>query len=165
MLENLSSVHAPESLEELGANLRAARQVVVWTNGCFDLMHAGHARSLRAARALGDVLVVGINSDRSVRRLKGPDRPILPASERAELIASLECVGHVVVFDDDTPERCLRLLQPDLHCKGRDYEPPHGKPIPEAAIVESYGGKVVYLPLVDRLSTTELIRRIKNLPE
>jgi rfaE bifunctional protein nucleotidyltransferase chain/domain len=111
------------------------------------------------------VLVVGVNSDSSVRRLKGAGRPILPAIERAELVASLAGVGHVVIFDEDTPEECIRLLRPHVHCKGADYAPPHGKPVPEAAIVESYGGRVAYLPLVDGLSTTELIRRIRQLPD
>jgi D-glycero-beta-D-manno-heptose 1-phosphate adenylyltransferase len=159
-----SSILTPADLPDLGQRLRAAGQVVVWTNGCFDLLHAGHARSLQAACAFGDVLVVGINSDASVRRLKGPGRPILPATERAELLAALRCVDHVVIFDDDTPEECIRLLHPDVHCKGADYQPPHGKPIPEAALVEAYGGRVAFLPLVDGLSTTELIRRVKSLP-
>jgi D-glycero-beta-D-manno-heptose 1-phosphate adenylyltransferase len=158
------SVLTPADLSALGERLRAAGKVVVWTNGCFDLFHAGHARSLRAARALGDALVVGVNSDTSVRRLKGAGRPVVPAAERAELVASLACVDHAVVFDEDTPEACIRLLRPDVHCKGADYAPPHGKPIPEAALVESYGGRVAFLPLVTGLSTTELIRRIQALP-
>jgi rfaE bifunctional protein nucleotidyltransferase chain/domain len=161
---NEPSVLTPADLSILGEQLRAAGKVVVWTNGCFDLFHAGHTRSLRAARALGDVLVVGVNSDDSVRRLKGLGRPILPAAERAELIASLACVRHAVVFDEDTPEECIRLLKPNIHCKGADYAPPHGKPIPEAAVVESYGGRVAFLPLVEGLSTSELIRRIRELP-
>ena len=158
------SVVTPADLPALGDRLRAAGKAVVWTNGCFDLFHAGHARSLHSARALGDVLVVGVNSDASVRRLKGPGRPVLPAAERAELVASLACVDFTVVFDEDTPEECIRLLRPAVHCKGADYAPPHGKPVPEAALVESYGGRVAYLPLVDGISTTELIRRIRALP-
>jgi rfaE bifunctional protein nucleotidyltransferase chain/domain len=159
-----SAILSPSDLLELGNRLRAAGQLVVWTNGCFDLVHAGHVRSLQSARALGDVLVVGINSDASVRRLKGSGRPILPAVERAELIASLRCVGYAVVFDEDTPEECIRRLRPDIHCKGADYAPPHGKPIPEATLLESYGGRVAFLPLIEGLSTSELVRRIKNLP-
>ncbi len=157
-----SVILSPSDLPALGDRLRGAGHVVVWTNGCFDLVHTGHVRSLQAARSLGDVLVVGINSDASVRRFKGASRPILPATERAELIAALRCVGHVVIFEEDTPEECIRLLRPDIHCKGADYKPPHGKPIPEAALVESYGGRVAFLPMVDGLSTTELIRRIKD---
>jgi rfaE bifunctional protein nucleotidyltransferase chain/domain len=159
------TVIAPADLAGLGERLRAAGRVVVWTNGCFDLLHAGHARSLAAARVLGDVLVVGVNSDDSVRRLKGPGRPVLPAAERAELVAALGCVDHVVVFDEDTPAECVRRLRPHVHCKGADYAPPHGKPIPEAALVESYGGRVAFLPIVDGLSTTGLIRRVKALPD
>jgi rfaE bifunctional protein nucleotidyltransferase chain/domain len=143
------------------ARWRAEGRVVVWTNGCFDLLHVGHVRSLRAARALGDVLLVGLNSDVSVRRLKGPGRPLMPASERAEILAELACVDRVVVFEEDTPEAALARFRPDIHCKGTDYAPPHGKPIPEAALVEGYGGRIVYLPLSPGLSTTELLRRIQ----
>ncbi|HEV3383702.1 MAG TPA: adenylyltransferase/cytidyltransferase family protein [Gemmata sp.] len=164
MTAPISTNLTPADLPILGNSLRESGRVVVWTNGCFDLFHAGHVRSLRAARACGDVLVVGINSDASVRRLKGAGRPILPAVERTELIASLGCVDHVVVFEEDTPEECIRLLRPDVHCKGADYALPHGKPIPEATLVEGYGGRVAFLPLIDGLSTSELIRRIKSIP-
>jgi rfaE bifunctional protein nucleotidyltransferase chain/domain len=140
---------------------REGRQVV-WTNGCFDLLHVGHLRSLRAARALGDVLVVGLNSDASVRRLKGPGRPILQAEERAELLAALECVDHVAVFAEDTPETVLARLQPDVHCKGADYAPPHGKHAPEANVVAAYGGRVEFLPLVPGTSTSTIIERIRT---
>jgi len=160
-----ATILTPAELPTLGEALRSAGKVVVWTNGCFDLLHAGHARSLQAARSLGDVLVVGVNSDASVRRFKGSTRPLIRASERSELIAALACVTHVVVFEEDTPEACIRLLRPDVHCKGADYAPPHGKPVPEAALVESYGGRVAFLPLVEGLSTTELIRRIQALPD
>jgi D-beta-D-heptose 7-phosphate kinase/D-beta-D-heptose 1-phosphate adenosyltransferase len=142
---------------------RQAGRVVVWTNGCFDLFHAGHARSLHAASLLGDVLVVGVNSDESVRRLKGPLRPVIGEDERAELVAALGCVDHVVVFADALPTRVLEVLRPDVHCKGADYAPPHGKPIPEQAVVEAYGGRVEFLPLVEGISTSELIRRVRTL--
>ncbi|HVS38443.1 MAG TPA: adenylyltransferase/cytidyltransferase family protein [Gemmataceae bacterium] len=141
---------------------RSAGRTVVWSNGCFDLLHVGHARSLQAARAFGDALVVGVNSDESVRRLKGPGRPIVPAAERAELVAALECVDRVVLFDELTPEAALARLQPDVHCKGADYAPPHGKPIPEAAVVAAYGGRVEFLPLLPGVSTTDLVRRIQE---
>jgi rfaE bifunctional protein nucleotidyltransferase chain/domain len=142
---------------------RQAGRTVVWTNGCFDLLHAGHVRSLQAARRLGDVLIVGLNSDASVRRLKGSGRPILPEQDRAEVLAALECVAHVLVFDDLLPTATLELLRPEVHCKGADYAPPHGKPIPERAAVEAYGGRVEFLPLVPGLSTTELIQRVRQL--
>ena len=139
---------------------RKAGKTVVWTNGCFDLLHVGHVRSLQAAKRLGDVLIVGLNSDSSVRGLKGPGRPVVSEAERSELLSALECVDHVVIFDDFTPERLLGLLKPDIHCKGADYAPPSGKLIPERALVEAYGGKVIFLPVIEGLSTTILLNRI-----
>ncbi len=139
---------------------RTEGRTVVWTNGVFDLLHVGHVRNLEQAARLGDVLVVGINSDASVRRLKGPQRPIVPAEERAELVSALRVVDAVVVFDEDTPETVLGRLKPDIHVKGDDYRPPYGKPIPEAATVASYGGRIEYLPMVPGRSTTDLVRII-----
>jgi rfaE bifunctional protein nucleotidyltransferase chain/domain len=141
---------------------REEGKTVVWTNGCFDLIHIGHVRSLQAARSMGDLLVVGVNSDASVRRLKGAERPIVPAAERAAVLAALECVDHVIVFDESTPCDALARLKPDIHCKGADYAPPTGKSIPEAPIVEGYGGRIEFLPLVPLLSTTELLHRIRR---
>jgi rfaE bifunctional protein nucleotidyltransferase chain/domain len=151
--------------ELLDVRHRARRegQVVVWTNGCFDLLHVGHVRNLQAARGHGDLLVVGLNSDDSVRRLKGPGRPVLPAAERAEVLAALACVDYVVVFEELTPTEAIARLQPDVHCKGADYAPPHGKPIPEAEVVEAYGGRIEFLPLVPAISTSDVIRRIQGL--
>ena len=111
---------------------------------------------------LGDLLVVGLNSDASVRGYKGPSRPILTQDERAAMLAALECVDYVVVFDEPTPEAALSRLRPDVHCKGAEYAPPHGRPVPERAVVEGYGGRVEYLPLVPGVSTTELLRRISE---
>jgi rfaE bifunctional protein nucleotidyltransferase chain/domain len=139
---------------------RAAGRVVVWTNGTFDLLHPGHASSLQQARALGDILVVGVNSDRSVKAYKGPMRPILNEGERTAMLAALECVDYVVVFDEDTPAESLAELRPDIHCKGAEYAPPHGRPVPERSVVEGYGGRIEYLPLVPGVSTTELLKRI-----
>jgi len=149
-----------QQLLELRARWRRERRTVVWTNGCFDLLHAGHVRSLTAARALGDLLVVGLNSDASVRRLKGEGRPLVSALERAEVLAALSAVDHVVVFDDDTPEHALEKLQPDVHAKGSDYAPPNGKPLPERAVVEDYGGRIEFLPLIEGLSTTRLAEKL-----
>jgi D-glycero-beta-D-manno-heptose 1-phosphate adenylyltransferase len=109
---------------------------------------------------MGDALVVGVNDDASVRRLKGAGRPILPASERAELLAALECVDAVVLFGEDTPSAALERLRPEVHCKGADYTPPGGKPMPEAAVVAAYGGRIEYLALVPGVSTSELVKRI-----
>jgi len=140
---------------------RAAGRVVVWTNGAFDLLHPGHVQSLQQARALGDLLVVGLNSDRSVKENKGPARPILNEGERAAMLTALECVDAVVVFDEDTPVESLMKLMPDIHCKGTEYAPPHGRQVPERSVVEGYGGRIEYLPLVPGLSTTEILRRIR----
>jgi D-beta-D-heptose 7-phosphate kinase/D-beta-D-heptose 1-phosphate adenosyltransferase len=149
-----------ESLIQMRPEWRKAGKTVVWTNGCFDLLHVGHTRSLQAAKRLGDILIVGLNSDSSVRGLKGPGRPVVSEAERSELLSALECVDHVVIFDDFTPERLLGLLKPDIHCKGADYAPPSGKLIPERALVEAYGGKVIFLPVIEGLSTTILLNRI-----
>jgi rfaE bifunctional protein nucleotidyltransferase chain/domain len=131
----------------------------VWTNGVFDVLHAGHLDSLRRARAHGDALVVGVNGDASVRANKGPERPIYPVRERVELLAGLEVVDAVLVFDDATPERVLAAVRPDVHVKGADYA---DKPIPERALVEGYGGKVVLLPLVPGRSSTDTLARLRR---
>jgi phosphoheptose isomerase len=140
---------------------QAQARTVVWTNGCFDLLHVGHVFSLEAARNLGDVLVVGVNNDGAVQQLKGRGRPIVSASERAMVLAALACVDAVVVIDELTPEAALTRLRPDIHCKGADYAPPQGKPIPEAKVVEAYGGRVEFLPLFPCTSTSDLVRRIR----
>ena len=105
---------------------------------------------------------MGVNSDDSVRRLKGPTRPIVPAEQRCEILAALECVDRVVVFNQDTPVEALTQLQPDIHCKGADYAPPDGKPIREAAVVAAYGGRIAFLPLVAGVSTSELACRLES---
>lgn len=149
-------------LIELGQRLRTWKRVVVWTNGCFDLIHAGHIESLQAARALGDALVVGVNSDASVRRRKGPGRPIVPEVERLKMVASLKAVDYATIFDEDDPGRCIGELRPDIHCKGDDYAS-RDQPLAEAKLVESYGGRVVFLPRVAGVSTTERLRVIRSL--
>ncbi len=135
---------------------------MVWTNGCFDLLHVGHVASLQAAKAMGDVLVVGINSDASVTAIKGPSRPILTQQERATLLAALECVDAVHVFDELTPVKALTEIEPEIHCKGAEYAPPHGRAVPERAAVEAYGGRVAYLPLIAGVSTSEILQRISR---
>jgi phosphoheptose isomerase len=151
-------------LEELVAWREAQRlrkKTVVWTNGVFDVLHVGHLQSLRGARAFGDVLVVGVNGDASVKALKGPERPIYPCPERVEMLAALELVDAIAVFDDATPERMLAAIKPDVHVKGADYAPPHGKPVPEAAVVEAYGGRVEFIKLVPGRSSSETIARLR----
>ena len=141
------------------SDLRSRGKTVVFTNGCFDILHLGHVRLLYEAGLLGDFLVVGINSDDSVRRLKGPSRPLVPEEDRAEILAALEPVSAVTIFPEDTPEELISILKPDIHVKGGDYDI---KEIPEAKIVESYGGEVRLIPLVPGHSTTELANKIKN---
>jgi rfaE bifunctional protein nucleotidyltransferase chain/domain len=148
-----------DELLELRRRWRQQGRKVVWTNGCFDLLHIGHVRSPEAARRLGDVLVVGLNGDESIRRLKGATRPIMPAAERAAVVAALAAVDHVVVFDEDTPEAALARLQPEVHVKGADYA---DRAIPEAKVVEGYGGTVEFLPLVRGVSTSGLIARLQG---
>jgi rfaE bifunctional protein nucleotidyltransferase chain/domain len=143
------------------ARLRAAGKSIVFTNGVFDLLHVGHLRYLQHARTLGDALIVGVNSDRSVRANKGEDRPVTPAGERAELLASLVCVDAAVVFDEDTPLALIGALQPDVLVKGADW--------PEDAIVgrsvvEARGGRVVRVALERGYSTTALLEKIRNQP-
>ena len=151
-----------DTLLDLREQWRRDGHTVVWTNGCFDLLHVGHVRSLEEARAFGDVLVVGVNGDEAVTGLKGPGRPVLPAAERAEILAALEAVDNVVVFDEPTPEAALERLRPDVHAKGEDYAPPNGKPIPELDLVQSYGGEVRFMPLVPGSSTTDIVSRIRD---
>jgi phosphoheptose isomerase len=141
---------------------RARHRTVVWTNGVFDVLHVGHLASLRAAKQFGDVLIVGVNGDASVRARKGPERPIYRCEERVALLAALELVDAILVFDDPTPERVLAQLRPDVHVKGADYAPPDGKPIPERAIVEAYGGRVEFVPLVPGRSSTETLARLRS---
>ena len=138
-----------------------AAQKVVFTNGCYDLLHPGHVRLLERARALGDRLIVALNSDASVGRLKGPQRPVLPESERAELIGSLAAVDAVTVFDEDTPHAILADLLPDVLVKGADWA--HW--IAGREIVEAAGGEVVALPLEANHSTTDLVETIRGLGE
>ena len=151
------SVATLDELLALRAGWRAAGRTVVWTNGCFDVLHAGHLASLAAARRLGDVLVVGVNDDAAVRRLKGPGRPVVPEADRAALLAALRDVDYVVVFTEDTPEAVLSRLRPEVAAKGADYAGADGKPIPERALVEGYGGRVAFLPLLEGRSTSALL--------
>ena len=141
---------------------RAQRRTVVWTNGVFDVLHVGHLASLRGARQFGDVLIVGVNGDASVRASKGPERPIFRCEERVALLAALELVDAILVFDDPTPERVLAQVRPDVHVKGADYAPPDGKPVPERAVVEAYGGRIEFLPLVPGRSSTDTLARLRS---
>jgi rfaE bifunctional protein nucleotidyltransferase chain/domain len=138
---------------------------VVATGGCFDLLHAGHVATLEAARALGDCLIVCLNSDRSVRALKGPDRPLVSQHDRARLVAALGCVDVVAIFDELTPEPLLARLRPDVWVKGGDYflDDPDDRPVlPEAELIRSWGGQSVVVPYLANHSTTGLIRSARD---
>ena len=148
------------SEDELCQQVAAARHAgrrIAFTNGCFDLLHPGHIRSLEQARSLGDGLVVAVNSDRSVRENKGPGRPLVAEDERAEVLASLAAVDWVVIFDDATPHRLIARVVPDILVKGEDWAP---EEIAGRAEVEASGGRVVRLPVVPGYSTSEIVQRI-----
>jgi D-beta-D-heptose 7-phosphate kinase/D-beta-D-heptose 1-phosphate adenosyltransferase len=143
----------------LVARLRQAGKTIVFTNGVYDILHPGHVRYLQAASALGDALIVGVNSDRSVRANKGPSRPVNPEAERAEVIAALSCVEAAIVFDEDTPHEIISRLQPDVLVKGADWAE---DAIVGRDIVEARGGRVVRMPIEEGFSTTSLIEKVRR---
>jgi rfaE bifunctional protein nucleotidyltransferase chain/domain len=138
---------------------RRAGQTIALANGCFDLLHVGHVRYLAGARAQADLLVVGVNGDDAVRRLKGRGRPILPAADRALLVAALRSVDRVVIFEEDDATQLILALRPDVHCKGTDYTP---ETVPEAAVVRSYGGRVAIVGDAKTHDTRALLARIRG---
>lgn len=150
---------AREDIEKFCEVLRKGGKRVVFTNGCFDILHAGHVRYLEKARALGDCLVLGLNSDASVRRLKGPSRPVNREEDRAEVVGALKSVDYVTVFDEPTASELIALVKPAVYAKGGDYTL---DTLPEAKIVQSYGGKVAFIDLVEGRSTTNIIEKIKE---
>lgn len=148
-----------ERIKEVCNDMRANGTVIVFTNGCFDVLHAGHVRYLTKAREKGDFLVIGLNSDVSVRRLKGNGRPINPEEDRAEVLDALRAVGAVTIFDEPTAEALIAAVHPDVYVKGGDYTI---ETLPEAKIVQEYGGRVEFIPLVEGRSTTNVIERIRS---
>ena len=148
-----------EKIENFCATLRAAGQRIVFTNGCFDILHAGPVRYLTQARSLGDCLVLGLNTDASVRRLKGETRPVNRELDRAEVVGALAAVDYVVLFDEPTAEALVEKVRPAVYAKGGDYT---RETLPEAKIVERYGGEVQFIDLVPGRSTTKIIERINR---
>ena len=146
-----------KELLEIIKGLKAKRKRIVFTNGCFDLLHIGHVRYLEKARGLGDVLVVGVNSDASVQKLKGPQRPILPEEERAEILSGLGCVDYVTLFSELDPLKLITSLHPDVLVKGGDWTK---EQIVGREVVERSGGEVVIIPFVGKASTSNLIETI-----
>ncbi|MFM8268706.1 MAG: D-glycero-beta-D-manno-heptose 1-phosphate adenylyltransferase [Pseudomonadota bacterium] len=154
-----SKVLQRNQIELVCQSLKKSGKTIVTTNGCFDILHWGHLQYLEKARELGDVLICAVNSDASVRKLKGPSRPINPELIRARQLAALESVDFVVIFEEDTPSTILDLIKPSLHVKGGDYRP---EDLPEKSTIEKNGGKVMCLPLEPGFSTTSLIESLKN---
>jgi rfaE bifunctional protein nucleotidyltransferase chain/domain len=148
-----------DELTSIAAQARASGRTVVFTNGCFDLLHRGHIHTLRQAKAQGDLLIVGLNSDVSVRAIKGPNRPIMPETERAELIAALEMVDYVVLYDEPDPYKLIAAIKPVVLAKGGDWS---ADKIIGADVVEQNGGRVAVIPYLAGFSTTEIIERIRR---
>jgi D-beta-D-heptose 7-phosphate kinase/D-beta-D-heptose 1-phosphate adenosyltransferase len=155
----MGQVRKFDDIAEALAPLRSEGKKIVFTNGCFDLLHVGHVRYLQEARALGDVLVIGVNSDASVKRLKGPTRPVQVENDRAEILAALGCVGFSVIFTEDTPENLIKKVKPDILVKGGDWKIDQ---IVGGPFVASYGGQVMSLQFIDGKSTTKLIEKAQQ---
>ena len=148
-----------QALRLVVEKFKQARKTVVFANGCFDLLHVGHIRYLEGARSLGDLLIVGLNSDESVRQLKGPERPLMAEGDRAEILSAISFVDYIVIFGEPNAERLLLQIQPDIHCKGTDYTLEN---VPEREVVLSYGGKVAIVGDPKDHSTRELLSRISR---
>ncbi|MCE5200518.1 MAG: D-glycero-beta-D-manno-heptose 1-phosphate adenylyltransferase [Armatimonadota bacterium] len=158
-----TKVQTRSDLQKIVEEAKGQGKTVVFTNGCFDILHIGHVRYLQDARALGDMLVVGVNSDSSVSRLKGPERPVVPEDERMEILAALECVSYVTLFNEDTPVELITAIKPNIHTKGGDYNPDD---LPEADTVRAVGGRIELIPLnkteTHGRSTTRLIEKLRS---
>jgi D-glycero-beta-D-manno-heptose 1-phosphate adenylyltransferase len=145
------------ALAELVEELKNTKKKIVFTNGCFDIIHAGHVRYLQAARQLGDLLIVGLNSDSSVSLLKGPTRPINNQEDRAEVLAALVAVDYVIIFGEQTAEKLIRVIKPDIYVKGGDYVVAN---LPEAELIDNLGGEIVLIPEVQGRSSSNIIKKI-----
>jgi rfaE bifunctional protein nucleotidyltransferase chain/domain len=148
-----------KALELALARERERGHTIAFANGCFDVLHVGHIRYLQDAKKEADVLVVGVNGDASVRELKGEGRPVMPAAERAEIIAAIDGVDYVTIFDEPSPARLLGALKPDVHCKGTDYTPDS---VPERDVVRAYGGRVAIVGDPKEHSTSELLKKLRR---
>lgn len=156
----IGSILSKTELKELVREWHSEKLKLVLTNGCFDLLHAGHLRTFREAKGFGDILVVGLNSDLSVKQIKGEQRPLIPQADRAQLVAALDPVDYVIIFDEPTVDTLLETIRPNLYIKGGDYTLDN---LPEKETIVRLGVEVRFIPLVEGISTTEIIRRIKNL--
>lgn len=147
-----------ENLDNIIKKLKSENKKIVFTNGCFDILHAGHVRYLKESKKFGDILIVGLNSDVSVKKIKGESRPINPEMDRAEVLAGLEAVSYIVLFDEISPVKLLEEIKPDIYTKGADYTV---ETLPEAKTVLSYGGKIEFIKFLEGRSTTKIIDKIK----
>lgn len=154
-----NKIKSPGALLKAVSALKRRRKKIVFTNGCFDILHVGHVAYLKRARALGDALVIGLNSDDSVRAIKGESRPLNRQDDRAEVLSALSCVDYVTVFSDSTPERLIKSIQPDVLVKGSDWK---ADEIVGGQFVRSYGGRVVRIPFVKGYSTTSVIDKLRR---
>ncbi|MCM8804204.1 MAG: D-glycero-beta-D-manno-heptose 1-phosphate adenylyltransferase [Candidatus Omnitrophica bacterium] len=154
----MSKIKSFSEIKKISEKLKKEGKIIVFTNGCFDIIHPGHIKLLKKAKSLGDVLIVGLNKDKSVKKLKGEKRPIIDEKGRVEILSSLEMVDYVVLFGDRTPKRLIKEILPDYIVKGGDYKK---QEVVGKDIVEKYGGKVVIIPLYKKYSTTNLIKKIK----
>ena len=154
-----AKIKSLDELKDLSAEAREKGKTIVLTNGCFDLLHRGHLHVLRQAKACGDILVVAVNSDRSIKKIKGPGRPVLPEADRAELLATMEMVDYVVLFDESDPHKVVEALRPHVLAKGGDW---NKEKIIGADIVERNGGRVAVIPYLKGFSTTDIIERIRS---
>ena len=147
-----------ENLDNIIKKLKSENKKIVFTNGCFDILHAGHVRYLKESKKFGDILIVGLNSDVSVKKIKGESRPINPEMDRAEVLAGLEAVSYIVLFNETSPVKLLEEIKPDIYTKGADYTV---ETLPEAKTVLSYGGKIEFIKFLEGRSTTKIIDKIK----
>ncbi len=161
MNKNLLTTYTAKSIDTITSPLRKQGKKIVFTNGVFDILHYGHVDYLTKAKALGDVLIVGVNSDSSVRKFKSPSRPVQPEKDRLQIVAALKPVDFVILFDEETPEKLIKLVRPDVLVKGADYKESE---IVGAEFVKSYGGSVQRIDLAPGCSTTAIIKKIKELP-
>ncbi len=148
-----------EELQPLLADLRAQGKTIVTTNGCFDILHVGHVRYLQKTKTFADILIVCLNSDVSVKKIKGPDRPVNCENDRAEILCALSCVDYVVLFDESSPEKLLCEIKPDVHTKGADYTV---ETLPEAKAIMENGGRIEFISFVEGKSTTSIIEKMKT---
>lgn len=155
----MDKIFSRETLKEQLNRLRQAGETIVFTNGCFDILHVGHVRYLREAKKLGDILVLALNSDASVRAIKGEKRPLVPEDERADIMAALESIDYVILFDDPTPQQLIEYLQPDILVKGGDWAE---AAIAGADFVKASGGRVITIPLTEGRSTTNIVEKIRQ---